>query len=70
MDHKQERLWVCNTHWVMNSNEKAIMKFQCAKTLFFLHWIETIVLKHKAPYREGDSGGNKPIRVNTMVTCT
>ena len=23
MDHKQECLWVCNTHWVMNSNGKA-----------------------------------------------
>ena len=48
MDHKQESLWVCNTHWVMNSNEKAIMKFQRAKTLFFLHWIQTPC--HKAPY--------------------
>ena len=41
MDHKQECLWVCNTHWVMNSNEKAIMEFQCANTLFFLHGVQT-----------------------------
>ena len=37
MDNKQECLYECwNTHWVMNSTEKAIMKFHCANTLCFL----------------------------------
>ena len=45
MEHKQECLWVCqNTHWVINSTEKAIMKFQHENTLFSLlpsYWIRT-----------------------------
>ena len=45
MDHKQEFPWVSNAHWVMNSNEKPIMKLQCANTLYFLHWIQTPCLK-------------------------
>ena len=37
MDHKQESLQICrNTHWNINSTEKAIMKFQSANTLFSL----------------------------------
>ena len=45
IDHKQQRLRVCKTHWVMNSNEKANMKLLCANTLFFLHLIQTPCIK-------------------------
>ena len=35
-------LRVClNTHWVMNSTEKAIMKFQLANNIFSITWIQT-----------------------------
>ena len=35
IDHKQECLWICrNTHWIINSTEKAIMKFQSENTSF------------------------------------
>ena len=50
MDYKQECLWVCNTHWVMNSNEKAIMKFQCQTPYSSSTGFRHLVLKHKAPY--------------------
>ena len=49
MDHNQECLQVCqNTHWVMNSTEKAIMKFHRANTLSSL----TPYQVRMAPYPE------------------
>ena len=61
LDHKQECLWACNIHWVMNSNEKAIMKFHHAiKHIFLPHTgIGHLVLNHKTPYPEGDQ--NYPV---------
>ena len=57
MDHKQECLWVCNTHWVMNSNEKVIMKFQCTNTC----WIQTPCIKAQGSIPGGYKGSGRSL---------